>query len=284
GRGLVLTSEDFGAQGQLPTHPELLDWLSVWFMDHGWDVKALCRLIALSSTYRQSSQATQLELLREDPDNKHLARGPRVRLSAEELRDNALFVSGLLDPRMGGKPVMPYQPAGLWEDAGTQHSYEQSKGQDLFRRSLYTFWRRTLPPPSMTVFDAPTREFCKARRDQSATPLQALVLFNDPQFLEASRVLAEKLVRHFPADDSARVQEAYRALTSKVPDAATCAILAKLLHESRVRFQASPQDAEAVRRKNGEAPVDAALDAADVAATTLVTRALLSYDECVMKP
>ncbi len=180
--------------------------------------------------------------------------------------------------------MKPYQPAGLWEDAGTQHDYAQGKGRDLFRRSLYTFWRRTLPPPAMTVFDAPTREFCKARRDKSATPLQALVLFNDPQFFEAARVLAEKLVREFPGDDAARVRAAFRILTSRQVDGPMCDTLVKLLRESRERFQACPQDADAVRRKNGQAPVDETLDAAEVAATTTLARALLAYDECVMKP
>ena len=284
GRGIVVTSEDFGMQGQQPSHPELLDWLSTWFMDNGWDVKALCRLIALSGTYRQSSLPASVDLLAQDPDNRLLARGPRTRLTAEQLRDNALFVSGLLDKRFGGAPVKPYQPAGLWEDAGTQHTYEQSTGADLFRRSLYTFWRRTLPPPAMTVFDAPTREFCKARRERSATPLQALVLFNDPQFLEAGRVLAEKLVRDFPNDDKARVQAAFRLLTSKQINDGTSVVLQKLLQESRERYKAAPQEAEDVRRKNGQAPVDQTLEASEVAATTLLTRALLAYDECVMKP
>lgn len=284
GRGLVLTSEDFGMQGQLPSHPELLDWLATWFMDNGWDVKALCRLIALSSTYRQSSLPADTKLLRDDPDNKLLARGPRVRLTAEQLRDNILAASGLLNRALGGPPVSPYQPAGLWEDSGTQHSYVQSKGEDLFRRSCYTFWRRTLPPPAMTVFDAPTREFCKARRDKSASPLQALVLFNDPQFLEPARVLAEKLVREFAGDDVQRAQSACRRLLGRQVPEAACAVLVSLLRDERARYQAAPQEAEALRSKNGEAPFDASLDAAEVAATTIMVRGLLAFDECVMKP
>ena len=284
GRGLSGTSEDFGIQGELPTHPELLDYLSVWFMDNGWDVKALCRTLVLSGTYRQSSQPSDGELLSRDPENKLLARGPRVRLSAEQIRDNALAISGLLDDRYGGEPVKPYQPAGLWEDSGTQHDYVQSTGRDLFRRSLYTFWRRTLPPPSMTVFDAPTREFCKARREKSGSPMQALVLFNDPQFLEAARVFSEKLVRQFPQDDAARVQYAFRTITSKPLDEAGCKVLVSLIQDERQRFKAAPQDAEDLRRKNGEAAVDDKLDAIEVAATTMLTRALLGYEDCVMKP
>lgn len=284
GRGLTVTSEDFGIQGELPSHPELLDWLAVSFMDNGWDMKALARMLVLSGTYRQSSIPADPSMMARDPDNRLLARGPRVRLTAEELRDNALAVSGLLDRRLGGEPVKPYQPAGLWEDSGTQHDYVQSTGRDLFRRSVYTFWRRTLPPPSMSVFDAPTREFCKSRRERSATPLQALVLLNDPQFLESARVLAEKLVRGYPQDDAARVDEAFRLLTSRHPDAEATAVLVGLIEEARHQFQANRQAAEDLRRKNGEASVDADLDAVEVAATTMLTRALLAYDECVMKP
>jgi hypothetical protein len=284
GRGIVLTSEDFGMQGQLPSHPEMLDWLATWFMDNGWNVKELCRLIVLSSTYRQSSLPLNPALLRDDPDNKLLARGPRVRLSAEQLRDNVLAVSGLLNPTLGGPPVMPYQPAGLWEDSGTQHTYEQSHGADLFRRSCYTFWRRTLPPPAMTVFDAPTREFCKARRDKSASPLQALVLFNDPQFLEPARAFAEKLVRECPTDDLQRAQTACRCLLGKQVPQQTCDILVRLLREERTHFQSAKEDAEALRSKNGEAPYDKSLDAAEVAATAMLVRGLLAFDECVMKP
>ncbi len=284
GRGIVGTSEDFGVQGQLPSHPELLDWLALSFMDSGWDIKAMCKNIALSNTYRQSSIPAKLDMLKEDPDNKLLARGPRTRLTAEQLRDNVLAVSGLLDRRLYGVPVMPYQPAGLWEDSGTQHSYTQSKGADLYRRSLYTFWRRTLPPPSMSVFDAPTREFCKARRDSSSSPMQALVLFNDPQFLEAARVLSENLVRESPQDDVARVKKAYRLFTSLDADERQSQMLTKLLQDQRIHFQSVPKDAENLRRKNGESPVDEKLSAVEVAATTLLVRALLACDECVMKP
>ena len=284
GRGIVTTSEDFGVQGQLPTHPELLDWIAVDFMDSGWNIKALCKSIALSATYRQSSIPAKVELLKEDPENRLLARGPRVRLTAEQIRDNALAISGLLDRRVGGEPVMPYQPAGLWEDSGTQHEYTQSKGADLWRRSLYTFWRRTLPPPAMTLFDAPTREFCKARREKSATPLQALVLFNDPEFLEPARVLAENLVREFPSDDAARCVKAFRLFTGKMPEQAQTDVLVRMIQDSRKSFQANPTEAANLRTNNGETPVDASLDAAEVAATTIMARALIGYDETVMKP
>ncbi|TLD69246.1 DUF1553 domain-containing protein [Phragmitibacter flavus] len=284
GRGLVVTSEDFGVQGQLPTHPELMDWLAVWFMDNGWDVKALCRLLVLSATYGQDSMPVERRWLEDDLDNALLARGPRTRLSAEQLRDNVLAVSGLLVKDLGGPPTKPYQPAGLWEDSGTQHSYHQDHGARLFRRSCYTFWRRTLPPPSMTVFDAPTREFCKSRRDRSSTPLQALVLFNDPQFLEAARVLAEKLVRDHPGDDLARVETAFRLFTGRKADAMEREVLTALLRDQRSYFAGCPEEAERLRSENGEAPVAKELSAVEVAASTMLTRALLGYEDSVVKP
>lgn len=284
GRGIVLTSEDFGVQGQLPTHPELLDWLAVWFMDNGWDVKALCRLIALSATYGQDAYPLDPMVLESDPDNALMAHGPRQRLTAEQLRDNVLHVSGLLVKDIGGEPTKPYQPVGLWEDSGTQHSYVQDHGAKLFRRSCYTFWRRTLPPPSMTIFDAPTREFCKSRRDKSATPLQALVLFNDPQFLEAGRVLAERLVRSFPDDDFKRVEVAFRLMTGRLPLSEESEILVKLMQDQREYFSSHVEEAEQLRVNNGEAPVAKDLPAVDVAATTLLTRAMLGFDDCIMKP
>ena len=217
--GLVSTPDDFGTQGKPPSHPELLDWLALDFMEHGWDVKALCRRLVLSAAYRQSSVPATPAARERDPDNSLLTRGPRVRLSGEALRDMALAVSGLLVRETGGPSVYPYQPAGLWEESGTQHIYKQGTGKDLYRRSLYSFWRRTLPPPTLTVFDAPTRENCKVRRERTNTPLQALVLMNDPQFIEAARILAEKLIRQHPADDSARIRDAFRLLTSTAPDA-----------------------------------------------------------------
>ena len=186
GRGIVETADNFGSTGSGPTHPDLLDWLAHRFVASGWDRKALHRLIVLSATYRQSSEAGP-ELRARDPENRLLARGPRHRLSAEQIRDSALAASGLLASRIGGPSVKPYQPAGLWEESGTNKTYAADKGEGLYRRSLYTFWRRTSPPPSMLAFDAPSREVCTARREATQTPLQALVLLNDPSFVEASR-------------------------------------------------------------------------------------------------
>ena len=283
GRGLVATSEDFGSQGQPPTHPELLDWLARRFIDSGWNVKELCRLIVLSATYRQSSAPREeARLYVDDPENRLLARGPRYRLSAEQIRDNALAVSELLVKRIGGQSVMPYQPAGLWEESGTGKSYAQSHGEGLYRRSLYTFWRRTSPPPSMTTFDAVSREVCVARRERTATPLQALVLLNDPQFVEAARVLAEKLVRQADSTAESRLETAFRLLTSRTPSAAECEILLKLYDDQRDKFAAAPEEAKALLSV-GEAPRDENVDAADLAAMAMVVRMLFNFDECVTK-
>jgi hypothetical protein len=284
GRGLVKTAEDFGTQGQLPSHPELLDWLAVHFMDIGWDTKALCREIVLSSTYRQSSLPRDAKVLADDPENRLLARGPRGRMTAEQVRDMALAVSGLLKPKIGGPSVRPYQPAGLWEESGTQHSYTQDHGDALYRRSMYTFWRRTLPPPSMTVFDAPTREFCKVRRDSTATPLQALVLMNDPQFIETARILAERLVKAHPQSPDERVSETFRLFASKKPEAEQTRTLADYLKQEQARFTAAPEEAKKLLTTTGESPVDAALPAPEVAATTMMVRMMLCFSETTMKP
>ncbi len=232
GRGIVATLDDFGSQGKLPTHPELLDWLAGWFMDHGWDMKALHGLIVNSATYRQSSQASH-EVAARDPDNLLLARGPKQRLPAEQIRDGALAASGLLNRALGGPSVKPYQPAGLWEASGTGKSYTQDHGDKLYRRSLYTFWRRTAPPPTMLTFDALSREVCTAKRETTTTPLQALVLLNDPQFMEAARVLGERLLKEYPKNVDARTREAFRALTGRLPDEKELAVLRQLFDEQR---------------------------------------------------
>ncbi len=196
GTGIVKTSEDFGTQGEPPSHPELLDWLAAEFVESGWDVKSLYRKMMLSATYRQSS--TVRPELKRDPQNRLLARGPRFRLDAETIRDQALFVSGLLVDQVGGPSVKPYQPAGLWEAVGYTGSntveFHQDHGEALYRRSLYTFWKRTSHPPNMAAFDAPNRESCTVRRERTNTPLQALVLMNDPHFVKASRQLAERVL------------------------------------------------------------------------------------------
>ncbi|MBX3441287.1 MAG: DUF1553 domain-containing protein [Planctomyces sp.] len=282
GRGLVATSQDFGSQGETPPHPELLDWLARDFMDSGWDVQRLIRLIALSSTYRQSSTPSDPSLYARDPANRLLARGPRHRLSAEELRDSALSVSGLMKPRLGGPSVFPYQPAGLWEESGTNQTYRQSQGDDLYRRSLYTFWRRTSPPPTMITFDAPSREYCVVERERTATPLQALTLLNDPQFVEAARAMAENLLQATEADDGKRLAAAFRTLTSRAPSDAERQVLSDLLRTQRSWFEVHPE-AAADYVAVGESPRSGNVDAREHAAWTAVLQALMNYDECVTK-
>ncbi len=282
GRGLVATAEDFGIQGQPPSHPELLDWLARRFMQSGWDVHELCRLIALSSTYRQDSVPRDPKVYRADPENRWLARGPHHRLSAEQLRDSALAASGLLVRKLGGPSVMPYQPAGLWEESGTGKTYHQSHGEGLYRRSLYTFWRRTSPPPSMTVFDAPSREVCLARRERTSTPLQSLVLLNDPQFVEAARVLAEKLLRERPGRPNEQIETAFRLLTGRTMRAEEAGVLMRLYSEQAALFGEQP-DQSAAYVGVGEAPRDPGVDVAAHAALTAVVQALLNYDEFVSK-
>lgn len=283
GRGIVGTSEDFGIQGELPTHPELLDWLATDFMDQGWDVKRLCRMLVLSSTYRQSSTPQDLQLLKDDPDNRLLARGPRNRLAAEMIRDNALAISGLLSPTMGGPPTRPYLPDNLYEDSGVQISYKQDHGEALWRRSLYTFWKRTLPPPTMTIFDAPSREFCLARRETTSTPMQSLAMMNAPEFVEAARALAERLITAHPQDRRSRITEAFRLTASRSPRPGEVAVLLKLLEEEHLHFSQTPQDADALREKNGEHPANLDLPGAEVAAMTMVVRVLLGSEEALLK-
>jgi hypothetical protein len=280
GRGLVASQEDFGSQGKLPSHPELLEWLAGRFMDDGWDVKALHRLIVTSETFRQSSQGAGGSA-RRDPDNELLARGPRTRLMAEEIRDSALAASGLLNRTIGGPSVKPYQPAGLWEQSGTGKTYKQDTGDALYRRSVYTFWRRTSPPPSMVTFDAVSREVCTARRDVTATPLQSLVLLNDPQFVEAARVLAAELLTRFQNDEAARNREAFRALIGRVPDDTESGILARLFAEQKDLFVRNSGDAAKLLAV-GESKADATLPRADFAAMTTLVNAIMNYDEFVV--
>ena len=218
GIGLVKTSEDFGLQGEQPSHPELLDWLAVDFIDSGWDIKRFHKLILMSATYQQSSRVTA-DKLAADPENRLLARGPRFRLDAEIIRDSALAVSGLLVNTVGGKSVRPYQPEGLWKPVGFGGSntsvFKQDEGRKLYRRSMYTFWKRTSPPPSMSTFDAPDRETCQVRRARTNTPLQALVLMNDVQFIEAARKFAERVMTEGGQGTEQRLTFAFRSITSR---------------------------------------------------------------------
>ncbi|MEM6319979.1 MAG: DUF1553 domain-containing protein [Bacteroidota bacterium] len=244
GRGLVGTSDDFGSQGNLPTHPELLDWLAVSFMESGWDIKQLHRLIVTSATYQQSSKIAR-ELLAVDSNNELLARGPSFRLPAEMIRDNALAMSGLLVDKIGGKSVYPYQPEGLWDEISNKHwryRYRQSQGEGLYRRSLYTIWKRTSPPPSMLLFDAADRDVCTVKRRQTSTPLQALTLLNDPQFIEAARVTATNILET-ETNRTAQLEKAFRLGTGRLPQAQELQTLEKFYLEEQQKFAARPTDA-----------------------------------------
>lgn len=285
GTGLVKTSEDFGARAEWPSHPELLDWLATEFMSSGWDVKKLVHLIVLSSTYQQDSKVTP-KALQADPENRYVSRGPRHRLDAEVLRDYALEVSGLLNRTRGGRGVRTYQPPGIWEAVGYTTSntakYSQDKGDALYRRSLYLFWKRTAPPPSMTTFDAPSREQCRVRRERTNTPLQALLTMNDIQYFEAARQLAARMWREGGGSDSERLKRGFRLVTSRHPDAAEQDTLEEALTAQRTRFSSHP-DAAAKVLSVGESPAPKDLPQTELAAYTLVANLLLNLDEAVTK-
>ncbi|HXP63288.1 MAG TPA: PSD1 and planctomycete cytochrome C domain-containing protein, partial [Dongiaceae bacterium] len=248
GVGIVKTSEDFGARGEWPSHPELLDWLASEFIRSGWDVKQTVRRLVTSGAYRQDSRVRP-ELRAIDPENRLLARGPRYRLDAEELRDYALCVSGLLNLKMGGRGVRPYQPPGIWEAVGYTTSntakYSQDHGDALYRRSLYTFWKRTAPPPSMTTLDAPTREQCWARRERTDTPLQALLMMNDPEYFEAARQLGYRMWHEGGADDASRLAYGFKLATARPPAPRESAVLMQTLAAQRTHYGA---DADAARK------------------------------------
>jgi uncharacterized protein DUF1553/uncharacterized protein DUF1549/concanavalin A-like lectin/glucanase superfamily protein/cytochrome c len=286
GAGLVKTAEDFGSQGEAPSHPALLDWLATEFIDTGWDVKAMQKLIVMSATYRQCSRLSS-ELREKDPDNRLLARGPRFRLPAEMVRDNALAVSGLLREKIGGPGVFPYQPAGLWEeiaygDVYSAQSYSPGHGEDLYRRSMYSFWKRTSPPPSLMTFDAPDREKCTARRSVTNTPLQALVLLNDPTYVEASRVLAQRMLTEGGADPKQRIAFAWRLVLGRSPTAKEVRTLRDLVEVQRAEYRAHPEAAGQLLHV-GESALDSKLNDVDLAAWTVVASTILNLDETITK-
>jgi hypothetical protein len=281
GRGLVETSDNFGSQGARPTHPELLDWLANELIASGWDVKHMLRLIATSATYRQSSRASS-ELLARDPANLLLARGPARRLTAEMLRDQALGASGLLTETMGGPPVRPYQPDGLWDVAMGSPQYNQSHGSDLYRRSLYTFWKRTVPPPAMVTFDAAERNVCLVRRQNTNTPLQALALLNDPQFVEAARQLSARMLKEGGSTDRERVAWMFHNVIGRQPSAKETDVLARLFNEQRTVFEGD-RAATAELLTVGESKNDPSLDVVELAAGTVLAEAILNHDDAVMR-
>jgi hypothetical protein len=310
GTGLVKTGEDFGTQGEYPSHPELLDWLTTEFVRTGWDVKRMHKLIVMSATYRQSSRfrisdfgfriekhpaaaaifgSTVFGIPKseirnpkwEDPDNRLLARGPRYRLSAEMIRDQALATSGLLVEKLGGPSVKPYQPPGLWKELTGTEEYVQDKGEKLYRRSLYTYWKRTVAPPSLMSFDASTREFCSVRDSRTNTPLQALDLLNDVTYVEAARMLAQRVVKEEKGAD-ARIQRAFRLVLSRAPSEAELGILRQSLDRHLTEYRTDPATAKKLLR-TGEAKADAKLDAAELAAYAQMCSLILNLDEAVTK-
>ena len=286
GIGIVKTQEDFGVQGEPPAHPELLDWLATEFIRTGWDVRAMQRLMVTSATYRQSSKTTAA-LREKDPENRLLARGPRGRLPAEMIRDTALAASGLLNDGIGGPSVMPYQPKGIWEelafgDGFSGQSYEQSHGPDLYRRGMYTLWKRTAPPASLATFDAPDREKCTARRAQTNTPLQALVLLNDPTYVEAARALAQRVILEGGKDPKARIAYAFRLATARKPSKSEITVLQTLL-DGRLNAYRKDRQGALKLLAVGESPRNPRLDVAELAAYTTVTSVIFNLDETVTK-
>jgi hypothetical protein len=282
----VKTAEDFGAQGEPPSHPELLHWMAVQFRDDGWDVKKFMKRLVTSATYRQSSRVTPERLIK-DPGNRLLARGPRFRLDAETLRDQAFFASGLLVEAMGGPSVKPPQPSGLWEavaytDSNTAHFTADSGIEKIHRRSLYTFWKRTAPPPQMTTFDAPSREACQVRRERTNTPLQALLLLNEPQFIEAARALAERTLREARSTTDDRLSYMFRLVTARCPDEKDLAELRSALQELTSHY-ASQQIAAKELITTGETKPDPRISPSELAAWTMIGNVILNLDETVTK-
>ncbi|MBI5396743.1 MAG: DUF1553 domain-containing protein [Verrucomicrobia bacterium] len=271
GAGIVATSEDFGTRGERPSHPELLDWLATEFVARKWSMKAMHKLIVMSATYRQASRVTP-QLLERDPYNRLLARGPRIRLDAEMLRDQALAVSGLLCRKIGGPSVMPPQPDGLWQIVYSGDTWKTSAGEEKYRRGLYTFWRRSVPYPLMTTFDAPTREFCVVRRNRSNTPLQALNLMNDPAFVECAQALARRMIVEGGSTPEARATLGVRLCLARQPKASEVERLVALYRDELERYRT---DADAAKTVGGAD--------AETAAWTVVANVLLNLDEFITK-
>jgi Protein of unknown function (DUF1553) len=286
GLGTVKTSEDFGSQGDPPSNQALLDWLATEFVNSHWNVKAMQRLIVTSATYRQASKVTP-ELLEKDPENRLLARGPRFRLPAEMVRDSALSLSGLINTKIGGPSVSPYQPKGLWEEMAfggdfSAQTYVQSHGSNLYRRSMYTFWKRSVPYPSLNTFDAPDREKCTARRSTTNTPLQALVLMNDPTYVEASRMFAERDLREAGPGTAQRIRYAFRLATDRDPSPKETEILEGLYKKEMVHYDSDRKAAEKLLSV-GEMRRDPKMDPSELAAWTMVASTIFNMDETITK-
>jgi hypothetical protein len=285
GTGIVATPFDFGNQGALPTHPELLDFLAIKFQSEGWDVKMILRYMLQSATYQQSAVASP-EGLELDPENQWLSRAPRLRLNAEMIRDQAFAVSGLLNKEVGGPSVKPYQPEGLWKETtggggGSTARYVVSEGKDQYRKSLYTFWKRTVPPPGMLIMDAPSRDLCTVKRQETNTPLQALLLLNDPQVLDASKALA---LRAWEQEESTqeRIVFIFRSVTSSLPDESELQVLLDYFEEERANYRQAPEQTRAYLA-NGAFRVPDTVPAADIAAYTLVANTIFNLDEAITR-
>jgi hypothetical protein len=274
----VETSEDFGSQGERPTHPDLLDWLATEFMRQDWDMKKIIRLVVTSATYQQSSRVTP-ELLEKDPYNKLLARGPRFRVEAEMVRDIALADSGLLSPKIGGPSVFPYQPEGVWDLVYNDDKWVMSEGEDRYRRGIYTFVRRSAPYPSLTTFDAPSREFCTVRRVRTNTPLQALTTLNDPVFFEAAQALARKITSDAGSDPSAGVVYAFRRCLTRRPKPDEVTRILAFYNLQLERFRTDSKAASEVTKPFDGSPANVP----ELAAWTMVSNVLLNLDETITK-
>jgi hypothetical protein len=286
GTGLVSSSYDFGNQGALPTHPELLDFLAIKFRDEGWDTKKMLKYMAMSDTYKQSAVTTP-ELLEQDPENKLLARASRLRLTAEMIRDQALAISGLLVKEVGGPSVKPYQPAGIWEETtggggGSTSNYIQGTGDDLYRKSLYTFWKRTVPPPSMMTFDSASRDLCSVKRQETNTPLQALVLLNDPQMVEAARALAANTVKKYPKNIEKQIGYVFQRATSRLPDAEEATMLLDHYKDMRTKMDNGVFTASEYLTI-GEFSSETGVPEKELASLALVAHTVLNLDETITR-
>ena len=283
GVGLVKTAEDFGSQGEWPSHPGLLDWLAVDFMENGWDIKRLHRQIMTSHAYTQTSRITP-PLHARDPENRLLARGPRFRLDSHAIRDQALAIGGLLNRDLGGAPVKPYQPPGLWSSVANNPNkiYRNDTGGKLYRRTLYTFWKRAINPPRQIIFDAQGRDACNVRQKVTNTPLQALALMNDPTFVEAARMLAERMISEGGTSANERLAWAHRVCTARDADASTLAVLRENLAHFQKHYAAHPEAAESYL-KVGESPRDESIPAPELAAYAATAHLLLNLDTTITR-
>ena len=285
GTGLVKTTEDFGVNGEVPPNQELLDWLAVDFRESGWDIKRFYRMMVMSAAYRQSAASTP-EKIERDPQNRLISRGPRFRMDAEMVRDYALAASGLLTDKIGGPSVKPYQPDGVWEVVGMPESntrhYAMDTGASIYRRSLYTFWKRSAPPASMEIFNAPTRETCTVRRERTNTPLQALVTLNDPQFVEAARHLAEMTLKQGGDKNETRIEFTARHLLDRPLRPQEQQVVLASLDTLLKHYKANPDGAKNLLMV-GQSPVDPKLDVSTLAAWTMITNELMNLDEVLNK-